>query len=244
MPKKSYILALLGMALAVSIVGCVDTSVQPIPSTIDYRSHVKLVNFADGVSSADFTMENADGSTISFGAIAFGNEDAKSSSFNDIPAGSKTLLFGTESLKLTTDVDQQIRLFILGPAADRTYTKVTQRYIFQTQDDPSNSAMYRPDTAGISIFNGSIDAVIDEIHAVSTDAEGNIVVDTTFSDLGLELGAGTAYKYLKAGNYNISVLSGSDIISTIQVNTESKKRYTAAIYDVLASLKNKVFTDD
>lgn len=240
MPKKSYIriLFLFGMALTLTIVSCVDTSVQPIPSTIDYRSEVKVVNFAQGVSSADFTMLNADGSKIQFGAIPFGNED-NASSFVDVPAGSKSLSFNSEEFKFSADVDKKIRIFVIGPSSERSVVKFTQRYIFQTKDDAAKNGLYRADTAAIAFFNGSVDAVISGIQAVSS------TVDTTFEfSPSLEIGDAANYSYLKAGNFTMNVLSGDSTISVIQVNLEPQKRYTAAVYDTQASLKNKVFIDD
>ncbi len=239
MPKKSYIriLLLFGMALIFSIVGCVDTSVQPIPSTIDYRSEVKVVNFAQGVGSADFVLRNADGTTLQFGTIPFGDEDNAASSFMDVPAGSKTLSFNSESFQFSVEVDKKVRLFVVGPSSDRSVVKMTQRYLFQTKDDQND--LFRPDTAAVAFFNGSVDVTVDAIHAVSAD------VDTTLEfSTPVELGDAVPYRYLKAGSYSMEVIAGEDTVATFQANLESQKRYTAAIYDTQANLKSKVFTDD
>ena len=241
MPKNSYIriLLLFGMALVITLTGCVDTSVNPIPSTIDYRSNIKVVNFAEGVSSADFNMTTPDGTTIALGTIAFGNEDHAGSAFMDIPAGSKTLTFNSESYRFSTEVDKKIRVFIVGSTVDkRDIVKFSQRYIFQTSDDPSNSSIYRQDSAAVAFINGSSDAVIDQIDAVASSGT------TTISSASLEQGDMVSYTYLKAGQYTFNFMSGDSTISSLQTTVASQKRYTAAVYGTSSSLQNKVFTDD
>ena len=243
MPKNSYIRILLtfGMSLAFLMVGCVDTSVQPIPTTLNYRSQVKIVNLAPDVASADFSMTTHAGETISFGTIAYGDESA--GAFKDVPAGSKELQFNSESLKVNTEVDKKMRLFVVGAnSTDRNIIKVNQRYTFQTKDDPTNSSLYRADTAAIAFANGSSDLAITKIQAVSADA------DTT---LAIALGYGNVanHQYIKAGDYTINIISktaaGNDTVMTsFQATLAAKGRYTAVVYDNKASLKNKVFTDD
>ncbi len=229
------------MALAFFIVGCVDTSVQPIPSSFNFRSEVALVNFAEGVGAADFSMSTANGETISFGTLGFGEA---SSAFLDVPAGSKTLKFNSESYKFNTEIDKKIRLFVVGTSADRKVVKFTQRYTFQTADDPSNNFLYPENMAGIALANGSSDAVVTKIHAVSSDVDTMISLPSP-----LELGDIASYRYLKAGTYTLEIIAegsaGDTVITSFQTpSLSSKGRYTAAIYDVKASLKNKVFTDD
>ena len=244
MPKNSYIRILLtfGMSLAFLMVGCVDTSVQPIPSTLDYRSEVKIVNLAPDIASADFSMTTHAGETISFGTIAYGDESA--GAYKDMPAGSKELKFNSESLKVNTEVDKKMRLFVVGAnATDRDVIKVNQRYIFQSKDNSADSSLYRADTAAIAFANGSTDLAITKIKAVSGD------VDTT---LAIALGYGNVanHQYLKAGDYTISIISNNmagdadSVMTSFQANLAAKGRFTAIVYGSKASLQSKVFTDD
>ncbi len=244
MPKNSYIRILLtfGMSLAVLMVGCVDTSVQPIPTTLNYRSQVKIVNLAPDIASAEFSLTTHAKETISFGTIAYGDES--SGDFKDIPAGSKELKFNSESLKVNTEVDKKMRLFVVGATpADRNIIKVNQRYIFQTKDDPTNKSLYRPDTAAIAFANGTSDVAITKIQAVAGD------VDTTLS-IALGVGSVANHQYIKAGDYTISIMSNNkagdadSVLTSFQANLSAKGRYTAIIYGSKAGLHNKVFTDD
>lgn len=244
MPKKSYIqiLLILGMTLTLLLAGCVDTSVQPIPSSFNFRSEVSLVNFAEGVNSAEFTMSSANGETVSFNTVAYGEA---SSSFLDVPAGSKTLMFNSESYKFNTEIDKKIRLFVVGTSADRKVVKFTQRYTFQTKSDPTSSSLYPEGMAGLAFFNGSSDAVVTKVHAVSADVDTMIAYASP-----LETGDFSNYKYLKAGTFTIDVIADNGlaedtVITSFQTQgLSSKGKYTAAIYDVKTNLKNKVLTDD
>ena len=243
MPKKSYIqkLLILGMALAFFIVGCVDTSVQPIPSSFNFRSEVALVNFAEGVGSADFTMSTSNGETITFGTLAFG---AASSNFEDVPAGSKTLRFNSESYKFNTEIDKKIRVFVVGTSAERKVVKFTQRYTFQSASNPADSSLYPENMTNLAFLNGSPDAEITKINAISSG--GDTIV---FSSSPLELGDIVSYQHLNAGTYTLDIISqgtaGDTVITSIQTPPLNVKgRYTAAIYGMAASLNNKVFTDD
>ncbi len=244
MPKNSYIRILLtfGMSLVFLMVGCVDTSVQPIPSKIDYRSQVKIVNLAPDISTADFTLVTHAKKTISFGTIAYGDESA--GDYKDIPAGSKQLQFNSETLKLTTEVDRRMRLFVVGAtAADRDVIKMDDRYIFQKKDDPGSKMLYRPDTAAVAFANGSPGLAITKINAVSAD------VDTTLA-IALGYGSVANHQYLKAGDYTINIISnnkagnGDSVVTSFQAGLTAKGRFTAVIYGNKTSLQNKVFTDD
>lgn len=244
MLKKSYfrILLVFGMVATLFFVSCVDTGVQPIPSSFDFQSQVAIVNLADGINTADFTLTTHSGENISFGAIPFGEQNSEG--FKNVPAGSKTLSFNSESFKLNTEVDKKMRLFAVGSSTERSVVKFTERYTFQTKDDPSNNFLYRNDTAAVAFANGSTDLVITGIHAVSG-------TDTTALELSLELGDISGYQYLKAGNYSLDIFTnnssgdGDTLISTFQAgNLAAKGRYTAVVFDKKVSLKSKVFVDD
>jgi len=241
--NKIVLLFIVGISFMLLLAGCVDTSVNPIPSSFNFRSQVNVVNFAVGVDNASISMKAADGETISFGAVALGAE-SPSGSFKDVPAGSKIMSFNSESFKFNTEVDKKMRLFVIGAdSSNRQVVKFTQRYIFQTKGDPSNDFLYRKDTSAIGFVNGSPDAKVDSISFVSSDST---IANTTISfPSSLKLGSVGGYWYVKAGTYTVNIIFGDSVLTSINsTKLNAQKRYTIAVYDTAGSLKNKVFTDD
>jgi len=236
MPKKSYIriLLLFGIALVFTINGCVDTSVQPIPSKIDYQSSIKVVNLAEGLSSAQFSMKTPDGKTIDLGTIDFGTEDHAGSSFMDVPAGAKTLTFNNESLKFNTDVDKKIRIFVYGDAANRDFKKFTQRYIFQTTDD---TTVFKPGKGAVAFINAS-NSDIDGIQSIK-GSDTSMVSEST-----LEQGDMVGYTFMAPGQYTFNFMADGSIVNTLKYSVQALRKSTAAVYGSQSSLQHKVFTDD
>ena len=56
---KIKLSVMVGVSLLAFIVGCVDTSVQPIPTTIDYQSNVSIVNLVAGGGVAAIAVYSA-----------------------------------------------------------------------------------------------------------------------------------------------------------------------------------------
>jgi len=236
--SKIQILLILSLGIVLFLAGCVDTSVNPIPSSLNYRSQVKVVNFATGVASATIKLQDKSGSVTSFGAVAYGAENG--GGFKDIPAGNKTLLFNNgESYKLSADTDIKMRVFILGSSSDRRVAKLTERYIFQTKDSPNSENLYPSDSAAVNFMNGSSDASIDGF--IATAQGGDTTV--TFS-AALESGHAVSNVKLKAGSYDFYVLSAGDTLATFKTVLGARSRYTAAVYGSSTTLKGKVFKDD
>lgn len=235
--SKIQILLILSLGIVLILAGCVDTSVNPIPSSLNYRSQVKVVNFATGVASATIQLQDKSGSKTSFGAVAYGAENG--GGFKDIPAGNKTLLFNSESYKLSADTDIKMRVFILGSSSDRSVAKLTERYIFQTKNSPNSENLYPSDSAAVNFMNGSSDASIDGF--IATAQGGDTTV--TFSS-ALESGNAVSNVKLKAGSYDFYVLSAGDTLATFKTVLGARSRYTAAVYGSSTTLKGKVFTDD
>ncbi len=237
------IVIFLGIGLLLFLASCVDTSVNPIPSSFDFKSQVNIVNLAEGVSQAAVSLKSKDGSTDNFGPVAFGAE-SPAGSFKEVSAGTKTIIFNhnntTEKFQFSAETDKKMRVFVYGPAGERDIYRHVERYIFQTKDAENNEHLYPKDSAQVAFFNGSSDAVVAGLEAVGGG------VDTLLSFAkDTKMGMAAPYSQLKAGSYTFYVISAaSDTLTSFSAKLESKKRYTAVVYDVIANIKTKVFTDD
>jgi hypothetical protein len=221
----------------VFIAGCVDTSVQSIPSSIDYSSQIKIVNLVSGAGTATLTLNGQ-----SLGSVDFGSEiPGPQSTFLTIPSGNKTLnaSFATASSKnfqFAAATEYKLRIFLVGTAASNDLVTNYQRYIWQTPGSDNGKNLFPADTGQIAFFNGSPDATL---NSVTIDDTVTIEFD---SPLGL--GDGASYMKLKAGNYSFNVLYNDSLHTTFIYDLGAKGRYTAVIYDDAVSIKNTVFVDD
>ena len=221
----------------VFIAGCVDTSVQSIPSSINYSSQIKVVNLVSCAGTATLTLDGQ-----SLGAAEFGKEVPDSlSDFLTIPAGSKTLKASftsaaNQNYQFAAATDYKIRIFLVGTAASNDLFSKAQRYIWQTKNSSNGKDLFPADTGQVMFFNGSPDAVLDSVFI-------NDTLKIAFSS-PLEMGDGSSYIKLKSGSYSFKVIYNGSLHTTFNYNLGAKDRYTAVIYDAAASIKNTVFIDD
>ncbi len=246
---KIKLLSLIGISLILFLSGCVDTSVQPIPSSFNFRSQVKIVNLAPGTGSASVSMDIASGGSMQFGPVAFGDEAPTSGqAFSDIPAGAKTFNItyssgvNSDVFKLVTDTDYKMRLFIVSDTAanSRDFIKATERYIWQQKGTDNGKKLFPADTAQLALFNGCPDITVDQVIFHNTAGGEDVSVDVNKGGFK----SGMPYQKVAAGNYNVFVVAGSDTVTTISFDAQAQVRSTAVLYDRLSSLKNKIFTDD
>ncbi len=235
---KIKLLSLLGISLILFLSGCVDTSVQPIPSSIDYRSQVNFVNLAAGVGSAAVRMDLKSGGSIDFGSLALGN-DSPSNSFKDIPAGAKTFYITysggkADTLKTSTETDTKMRLILIGDPSSRTLVKSVKGYIFATKADTN---IYPKNVAQVAFFNGSPDDTINTVKVV----EGS---KTSVMALPDNLTGSSSYTEFTPDTYTFSVTTGAGSEASKSVTLNSQGRYTVIVYDYLQNLKITVLTDD
>ena len=235
-PYKTKLLMAMSIFVVVFIAGCVDTSVQSIPSSIDYLSQIKIVNLVSGAGTATLTLNGQSLGTVDFGSEIPGPQVA----FLTIPAGNKTLVASfasadTNDFQFATATDYKLRAFLVGTAASNELFTKYQRYIWQTPGSANGSSLFPADTGQVAFFNGSPDAVINSV----------TINDTTITfDSPLEMGVGTSYQKLTTGSSAFDVLYNDSLHITFNYTLESKGRYTVAIYDAAASIKNAVFVDD
>lgn len=243
---KKKLLLVIGISLIFSMAGCVDTSVNPIPSKIDYISEVNFVNLISGGGAVTLKMIDYSGATSYSGTLDVGSE----SGFNTIQAGNKTLdaTFASapsQVYKFALATDYKYRVFIAGTDTSNDAYRFAERYIKAT-DFPA-------DTGSIAFFNGSPDATINSV----------AITGATTITLGVGIGGASAYTDLKAGSYDFAasytytftfVSPDTTFDSTMtktmmfSQNLDSKGKYTAAFYGSLAAaadtLKYKVLKDD
>ncbi|MBE0539520.1 MAG: DUF4397 domain-containing protein [Ignavibacterium sp.] len=237
-PHKSKLLLALSICTVVFIAGCVDTSVQSLPTSIDYSSQIKVVNLVSGAGTATLTLNGQ-----SLGTAEFGGEAPSQATFLTIPSGSKVLNASfastTENYQFAAATDYKLRVFLVGTAAVNEIVVGYQRYIWQTPGSVNGNALFPADTGQVAFFNGSPDAVLN-----SVTISGTTDTSTVEFDSPLGMGESASYMKLKAGSYSFDVLYNDSLHTTFNYDLSAKGRYTAAIYDVAASIKNAVFVDD
>jgi len=236
-PYKTKLLMAISICTLIFIAGCVDTSVQSIPPSIDYSSQIKIVNLVSGAGTATLTLNGQSLGTANFGSEVPGSQSA----FLTIPAGNKTLAasFATATSKnfqFAAATDYKIRIFLVGTAASNNLVTNYQRYIWQTPGSANEGALFPADTGQVAFFNGSPDATLNSVTINGTT--------TIEFDSPLAMGDGFTYTKLKSGSAAFDVLYNDSLHVTFNYTLESKGRYTAVIYDAATSIKNAVFIDD
>lgn len=233
---KTKLLMAISICTVVFIAGCVDLSVQPIPSSIDYSSQIKIVNLVAGAGSATLTLNGQSLGTADFGSEVPGPQSA----FLTIPSGNKTLnasfaSAANKDFQFAAATEYKLRIFLVGTAASNDLVANYQRYIWQTPGSENGKALFPADTGWVAFFNGSPDAVLNSV---------TINGDETEFDSPLAMGDGVPYTKLKSGSASFDVLYNDSLHVIFNYNLESKGRYTAVIYDSSANIKNAVFIDD
>ena len=236
-PFKNKLLVLSVLSIIVYVGGCVDTSVQTIPDSIDYRSQIKIVNLVSGGGTATITLNN-----VSLGTLDPGNELPNSSaSFLDVPSGNKVLSvnYSADSLRqyrFAADTEYKMRIYLVGTPGSAQVVKNLQRYIWQTKDSQNGAKLFPADTGHVQYFNGSPFATLNSVTINGTDV---IEFDTP-------LATGQIYPYSKlaAGNYSFDVLYNDTLHTTFDYTVSSKGRYTIIFFDNSGNLQSKVLVDD
>ena len=246
---KFKLLYVLGISLIFFFAGCVDTSVNNLPTTVNYRSQVNVVNLAAGMGSAHVIMHEASGATaaagqtIDFGSINLGNTSPSDGSFQDIPAGSKTVMIAysgssaKDTLKLSTISNYKLRLFLVGTssAGSRSFVTMNQRYIASTKED---TILFPKTEAQVAFVNGSPDDTVSTVGMVA----GSDTTEVSLADL--VMGDASSYSQFTPKTYNIYVTSSTGAVAQQSVALKAQGRYTVIIYDNASNLKLKVLTDD
>lgn len=238
-PYKTKLLLAMSICTLIFIAGCVDTSVQSIPPSIDYSSQVKIVNLVSGAGTATLTLNGQSLGTADFGSEVPGSQ----STFLTIPSGNKTLsasftTAASKNFQFAAATDYKIRIFLVGTGASNELVANYQRYIWQTPGSANGSALFPADTGQVAFFNGSPDAALNSVTFNGADTT------TVEFDSPLAMGDGVTYKKLKSGSYTFDVLYNDSLHVTFNYTLDSKGRYTAVIYDAATSIKNAVFIDD
>ncbi|MDI6767691.1 MAG: hypothetical protein QME52_12790 [Bacteroidota bacterium] len=225
------IVGLLLLILILSFTGCVDTGVQNIPEKINFTSMLNIVNTAKDEGNAVVTFDGQ-----SFGTVAFGY-DFPAGSYTQMPAGTRKMIVNFASGKKDTimqplPTDSKARIFILKVDAATIYAYLHERYTYEIAGQDGKAL--------VRFFHASPDAGDGKIlMSVTGGVQDSVMVST------LVFGKSSpGYFSLTAGStYNFKLIFGTDTLKVTPV-LSAKKRYTHLVYDVKASLKQKLLTDD
>jgi hypothetical protein len=253
---KVKLIYFFSISLLIFLYGCIDTNVQVIPSSFDFRSQFKIVNLASmGGAVTVKVLDNTKQVVASASGLNVGDEYPGSGvNFLDIPAGTHTFIGSfansakpdtvTESL----DSDKKVRLFIVENAAGSpSLVKCFQRYTTQLKGSAYGKGLYPADSACILFFNGASDTSVAQIEVKGTNGTTTVFDSTITLSTELKTGTATAYFKLKvASNYAITFIGDSGNLSTVTTFTpQSQSRYSAVVYGSnSATYKSKVYTDD
>jgi hypothetical protein len=246
---KFKLLYIFSISLIFYFIGCVDTSVQNLPTSVDYHSQVQIVNLASVSGSATVDIINADGTMDgSTGQLNVGGAyPGDGQPFMDVPSGTKTfnVTFANNSgmntsFKLTIDSERKIRLLLYNPdSSSTTLVKADERYTFQEKNSDNAGNLYPADSASIGFFNASL-VTVDSIY----------LQDAPLDVSSLAVGKGVGYMIFNAANYTITFkqdttdVGGDPNLATASINAQSQGRYSAVLYGTKGNLQAKVYTDD
>jgi len=259
---------MVGVSLLAFVVGCVDTAVQPIPTSVDYKSEVSVVNLTMGTGTATVNVYNgvADPDSLArnilFTAIDYSSpaftgqanlgEAVPATNYQEVPSGQKALVVSytnatTDTFRLTFDSQRKMRIYILDDvgAGTRTYLKQTERYTWQSPGSTDGAALFPSGISNIAFMNGSPSNV--DITAFKITG-GTLDTTITLDDPDTYTGK-TPYYHFAADTYTISVWSGTDSLGSVSQSFGAQKRYTTMLYGDttstgLSGLQVKVLTDD
>lgn len=246
---KFKLLYIFGISLIFFFTGCVDTSVQNIPSSFDFHSQVKIVNLSSNGGAATINVFDVTGAKVaSVSSLNVGDEyPGNGQAFLDLQAGSKTFIITyanapADTFKQVTDTDLRMRFFIVDVNdTTRNIVKSVERYTWQQKNTANGKALFPSDSTSIMFFNSS-DVTVAKIIVKSTSP----AVDTTIT-ASLTNGKGFHYTMFKApGNYTVSFWSASDSLASVSFSPQVQSRYSTVLYgsSIKNTLQSKVFTDD
>jgi hypothetical protein len=263
--KLSIIVGVSLFAFVVGVVGCVDTSVQALPSTVNYSSEVNFVNLSTGLGTATFSTYGSvvDQDSLAAGILAtkydwsspvsalsgaptLGSMLPANGSYLTEPAGKKAIVVtystgAQDTFKVSFDSNWKMRFFLLGDsssASSRILMKSSERYIWQTPGSTDGAGIFPSGEAAFRYVNGCPDAsfIQVQIYAAANDS----LIDFANADYEESL----AYYQLAAGNYYFLIVGDNNVYDSVAVSMGSMKRYTIISYGYNANLQSKVLTDD
>jgi hypothetical protein len=260
---KIKLSVIVGVSLLAFVVGCVDTSVQSIPNTVNYNSEVAIVDLTVGTGTATISSYGSvvDQDSLATnvlttkydwlnkitgisGNMTMGSTLPADGSFLTVPSGKKafvvtyTGIAAADTFQLSMVSNYKERFYLVGDTGQRQLIAGTQRYIWQTPGSTEGATLFPSGSGWLEVFNGSPDGTISvDVQDAATDSSYD-AADVAFSR------ATAGYFQLPSGkNYNLIVTAGSTV-DTVAFAPVSLKRYTAIVYNNAASLQIKVLTDD
>jgi hypothetical protein len=217
--------------------GCVDVDKQLI-GPVDYRSEARFVNLAVPFGSVTLRVDDTQFGTAAVAATL------PASGYTSVPSGRRIIYASysaaSDTVPLPIPTEWKGSVLIYAPdAATREYLWVGERYTFETPTIADNEVQIR-------VVNVCPDGGTLAVSATVTAAG----VDTVLVS-ELPVTAATPYAALPsiAGGfpYVFYAYSATDtLVRALNLSSQlsAKKRYTAVIYDVQASVKTVLLTDD
>jgi hypothetical protein len=230
--------AIIPCLILVSILlgSCVDVNDSNIPVGEDLRIQVSFLHLASGLGNATVQVDNQSIGTVSLGGAL------PASGYLDLPAGARFLrvtyaggAIDTSSLSNIT-VDSKGRVVLIADTAGPTNTFLHERHLYEPAT-VNGAALVR-------FVNGSSNAGAVDVHIDSVETEGEMEFDFPVAE-GLELGSVSAYLEIPGGGtHAFTVFSDGDSVLTITSALQSGRRYTIALYNPVATLRDTLLTDD
>jgi len=253
---KVKLIYFFSISLLIFLYGCIDTNVQVIPSSFDFRSQLKVVNLASKSGTGSFILLDKSKKTVAtISGLNVGDEyPASGTAFLDIPAGTHTFIASfANRVKPDTgigslDSDKKVRVFVYEKA-DGSIGKSNcfERYTTQLKGSAYGTGLYPKDSTCIMFFNGASDTSVAAIEVKGTNGTTTVFDSTITISKELSTGQASAYFKLKmASNYAITFIADDGNLSAVATFTpQSQGRYSAVVYgSKSATYKSKVYTDD
>ena len=257
---KIKLSVMVGVSLLAFVVGCVDTAVQPIPTTIVYKSDVSIVNLVAGTGAATVNVYHSivdqaaldtnnlatkiDYSSATMSGTANLGSTLPSSSYREMPSGGIAVVTSFANSApdtfITSATSQyKMRFFLFGDstAGSRSLVRSTERYTWQTPGSSEGAQVFPSGETAFRFVNGCPDASSLQIQIYS--AADDSLLD--FGDFNYQDVA--SYYQLPAGSYYF-LIYGDTSYDSVAVSMGSQKRYTIVSYNYDANLQSKVLTDD
>lgn len=259
---KIKLSVMVGVSLLAFVVGCVDTAVQPIPTTIVYKSDVSIVNLVAGTGAATVNVYHSivdqaamdtnnlatkiDYSSATMSGTANLGATLPASNYREMPSGGIAVVASyansaAQDTFITSATSQyKMRFFLFGDstAASRSLVRSTERYTWQTPGSSEGAQVFPSGETAFRFVNGCPDASSLQIQIYS--AADDSLID--FGDFNYQDIA--SYYQLPAGSYYFLIWGDNNVYDSVAVSMGSQKRYSIISYDYNANLKSKVLTDD
>lgn len=255
MKKWYYKLIMLFSLVTVFIValeGCVDTSTQPIPDSVNYMGQIKLINIAGATGTVGVNVKDVNNNQLfAVSGLKVGDEyPAAGQDFLTLPAGSFTYLYTVtgqtkvDTLKTSLDTEKKVRVYLIDAGTGKSQVRQTLRYIWQTKNSAEGADLFPAGKAAFIVVNGSSVESIKKVRVRATTP----IIDTTITfTTALAYGKMSQYQTIKAAaNCTVTYYSATDSLGVTSLNAVEKSKFSTVFLGSKAAndVSIKVLIDD